>query len=177
MKPPIQPWLAWAADYSNDLRRPSMIMSGGQTGADRGALEAAIDLKIDHGGWCPRGGTAEDGEVPLRYKLREHTLSGYPGRTEQNVIDSDATLIFTSGPITRGSQLTLGLCFRHQRDVKHIDIRELTDEEAALQVRLWLLDCDSYSAQVRKLNVAGSRESRAPGIEQRVRSILLLALS
>jgi hypothetical protein len=173
---PLQTWRDWALVHQ-PLRRPSRIISGGQTGADRGGLDAAIELGIEHAGWCPRDRTAEDGEVPMHYQLREHVLTGYPARTEQNVIDSDASLIFTVGPMTRGSGLTLRFCFKHKRDVKHLDIRELTDEEAALEIRLWLLDCASYTKPVRTLNVAGSRESRSPGIQLRVQSILLLALS
>ena len=68
------------------------IISGGQTGVDRGALDAAIELEIPHGGWCPQGRTAEDGRISDRYELRETDSPDYPVRTERNVLDSDATL-------------------------------------------------------------------------------------
>jgi len=175
MNPPIESWRDWSSAL--DLVRPIKIISGGQTGADRGGLDAAIELGIEHGGWCPPGRDAEDGYVPSRYQLREHPVSGYPARTEQNVIDADATILFTVGRMTRGSGLTAHLCGKHERDMKHLDISDLTDEDAALQLRLWLLDCKTYVKPVRILNVAGSRESVAPGLQARVTSILLLALT
>ena len=72
---------------------PAKIVSGGQTGVDRGALNAAIALGIEHGGWCPAGRVSEDGTIPSRYEMTETDSADYPTRTQQNVIDSDATLI------------------------------------------------------------------------------------
>jgi hypothetical protein len=69
------------------------VISGGQTGVDRAALDAAIELGLDHGGWCPRGRPAEDGVIPARYRLTETRESTYPTRTRYNVLDSDGTLI------------------------------------------------------------------------------------
>ena len=82
------------------------IISGGQTGADRAALDAAIELGIPHGGWIPKGRLTEDGPLPDRYQLVEMPTASYPKRTEQNVIDSDGTLIVTHGKLTGGSALT-----------------------------------------------------------------------
>jgi len=76
------------------------IISGGQTGADRAALDAAIDLGIPHGGWIPKGRNAEDGTLPDKYQLQEMPTASYPKRTEQNVIDSDGTLILSHGNLT-----------------------------------------------------------------------------
>ena len=73
------------------------IISGGQTGADRAALDVAIKFNIPHGGWIPKGRKAEDGRLPDRYQLQEMPTPSYPERTEQNVIDSDGTLIFSRG--------------------------------------------------------------------------------
>jgi predicted Rossmann-fold nucleotide-binding protein len=82
----------------------SKIISGGQTGADRGALDAAIHCKLDYGGWIPKGRKAEDGSIPVEYdKLTEMTSADYHKRTEANVADSDVTIVFTYGPTSGGS--------------------------------------------------------------------------
>ena len=73
------------------------IMSGGQTGADRAALDFALKFFKPHGGWVPKGRLTEDGPLPEKYQLREMPTTSYPARTEQNVIDSDGTLIFFHG--------------------------------------------------------------------------------
>ena len=84
-----------------DLRTIT-IVSGGQTGADRAALDFAIAHGIAHGGWCPRGRLAEDGPIPSRYQLRETPSRKYAQRTEWNVRDSDATALFTLAPQMQG---------------------------------------------------------------------------
>ncbi|MEM8679348.1 MAG: putative molybdenum carrier protein, partial [Planctomycetota bacterium] len=91
------------------------VVSGGQTGVDRGALDAAIYLGLPHGGWCPRGRLAEDGVIPARYELQETTAPQYAVRTEKNVIDSDATLILHSGPLSGGTKYTRAMAEKHQR--------------------------------------------------------------
>ena len=78
-------------------KRPLKIISGGQTGADRGGLDAAMDLGIEHGGWCPKGRRAEDGRIPDRYTLEETTSTDYTVRTEKNVEWADGTVVFTFG--------------------------------------------------------------------------------
>ena len=98
------------------------IISGGQTGVDRGALDAAMELGIPHGGWCPRGRTAEDGRIPDRYQLRETDSPDYSFRTEQNVLDSDATLILYRGRIAGGTELTLRLARQHGRPHLVVDL-------------------------------------------------------
>ena len=85
------------------------IISGGQTGADRAGLDWAIDHGIDHGGWCPQGRLATDGRIDGRYNLMETQSSGYRQRTRRNIESSDATLIFTLGPLVGGSLLTYTL--------------------------------------------------------------------
>lgn len=145
----------------------SKIISGGQTGADRGGLDAAIALGIEHGGWCPRGGLAEDGQVPLKYQLIETAEATYPPRTRRNVIGSDASVIFTFGPLTRGSRITVVCCIEKKRPYKHIDLT-IGPLEAAMQLEGWLPNGI--------LNVAGSRESKAPGIQKMVKDVLLLTL-
>ena len=136
--------------------RPRRIMSGGQTGVDRGALDAAIAAGVPHGGWCPRGRRAEDGVVPDRYALREHASAAYAARTEANVVDSDATLVLCRGRLGGGTALTRTLARRHRRPVLVVDLAANPDAPA---VRRWI---DAHRIDV--LNVAGPRESEAPGI-------------
>lgn len=140
------------------------IVSGGQTGVDRGALDAALELAIPHGGWCPRGRRAEDGRIPSHYRLQEMHSADYARRTEQNVLDSDATLILHGGTLSGGTALTHRLCVRHGRPHLVLDPAERGAVEAA---RAWLEE-----QQVRVLNVAGPRESSCPGIGQRTRQFI-----
>ena len=114
---------------------PDCIVSGGQTGVDRAALDVAMAMGIGHGGWCPAGRLSEDGTVPSRYELRETDSSDYPARTEQNVIDSDATLILYEGRLKGGTLLTRRICRRLKRPhlVVRID-REESERGAALAV-------------------------------------------
>jgi hypothetical protein len=148
---------------------PQCIVSGGQTGVDRGALEAAIALGIEHGGWCPLGRLAEDGCIPSRYQLTELESRDYAARTEKNVIDSDGTLLIYRRKLTGGTLLTFRMVNKWSRP--HYLIR--IDERWSLtKARDWL-------ARVRPatLNVAGPRESTSPGIEQRAMEVLVEILS
>jgi len=145
------------------------IVSGGQTGADRGGLDAAAVLQLERGGWCPKGRRAEDGRVPASYELRETTSESYVPRTEMNVRDSDATVIFTRGPLTGGSALTERVARSLRRPCLHIAVDGVVDPVATL--RDWCL-----KHRVATLNVAGSRESKSPGIQARTRDIVVAAL-
>jgi Circularly permutated YpsA SLOG family len=149
------------------------IVSGGQTGADRGGLEAALALGIAHGGWCPKGRRAEDGSVPERYQLRETSSAAYSERTRRNVADADGTVLFTRGTPTAGSKLTLDTARQLRRPVLHVDVRDITGDSRAAQrlLRDWLEE-----NRIRVLNVAGSRESGCPGIEAAVAAFLVEAL-
>ncbi len=144
------------------------IVSGGQTGVDRGALDAAIDLGISHGGWCPRGRLAEDGRIPDRYELVQTDSSAYAVRTERNVIDSDATLILCRGPLSGGTELTLRLAVRHGRPNMVVDLEAPCPAE---EVRQWLA-----AEQTEVLNVAGPRESQNPGMAARAAEFLTSVL-
>jgi Circularly permutated YpsA SLOG family len=144
------------------------IISGGQTGVDRGALDAAIALGIEHGGWCPRGRQAEDGRIPDCYRLDETDSPDYPMRTERNVVDSDATLIFYRGQISGGTLLTLRLAEEHQRPFSTVD---LDSPVSPGEIRKWLKKHD-----VDVLNVAGPRESQSPGIGEMARDFMVLML-
>jgi hypothetical protein len=144
------------------------IISGGQTGVDRGALEAAIELGIPHGGWCPLGRLAEDGAIDPRYQLRETDSPEYHVRTRQNVIDSDATLILHRGPIAGGTDLTRRLALEHGRPILLVDLAEPVDYDS---FRSWL-----QTHSIRTLNIAGPRQSTCPGITEKTRDVLLCLL-
>ncbi|AGA90387.1 hypothetical protein Thimo_1608 [Thioflavicoccus mobilis 8321] len=133
------------------------VVSGGQTGVDRAALDAALALGLAIGGWCPRGRRAEDGPIAGRYPLVETPGSDYAQRTAWNVRDSDATLILHRGSLTGGTALTAELAHRYARPLLTCDLsRPLVS--AAIVDRL-------LENSVRVLNCAGPRESGAPGIE------------
>ena len=104
------------------------IISGAQTGADRGGLDAALADGLSVGGWIPRGRRAEDGRIPVRYVgLTETPTADYRDRTGRNVRDSDATLLFTHGPLAGGSALTAGLCRKHRKPCLHVDLAAAPD--------------------------------------------------
>lgn len=140
------------------------IVSGGQTGVDRAALDAALALGIAVGGWCPRGRRAEDGEIPARYPLVETESEKYPVRTRLNVTDSDATLILTRGTFDSGTRLTAEIA---QRSKKPVLVVELDSPDALETTRAWLAQFNPHV-----LNVAGPRESKQPGIYGRAYAFL-----
>jgi len=135
------------------------IISGGQTGADRAALDAAIEMGIEHGGWIPKGRKAEDGPVDEKYHLKEMKTSSYKARTEQNILDSDATLIISHGKLTGGSALTKKLAEKHSRPCLHIDLRATNPFSALKAVCYWI-----EHNNVEVLNIAGPRLSKDPRI-------------
>ncbi len=144
------------------------IVSGGQTGVDRSALDAAMELGILCRGWCPKGRRAEDGRIPSRYPLEETDSLGYRRRTEQNVVDSDATLVLCEGKISGGTALTVRLARKHGRPCLVVDLADEPDPGSVLE---WL-----KGHKVCTLNVAGPRESKHPGIQQRGREFLVSVL-
>ena len=116
------------------------IISGGQTGADQAALDAAIKLGISHGGCIPRGRLTEKGPLPTRYNLKEMPGSGYAPRTEQNVIDSNGTLIISHGELTEGSEYTRKMALKHQRPWLHIDLNKTPAFKAATLISAWITE-------------------------------------
>ena len=146
------------------------IVSGGQSGADRAGLDAALLNGFLHGGWCPKGRKAEDGVIDLKYDLTETTSAGYRTRTERNVRDSDGTLILTlSAVLTGGSLLTQNLARKHGRPSLHVSRDGTSDPVAAIREFV-------NSQEIRRLNVAGSRESKEPGLHEWVLGVLCEAL-
>jgi hypothetical protein len=145
-----------------------MIISGGQTGADQAALDAAIALGLPYGGWLPKGRKTEQGPLPLQYQLRELGSTRYRDRTEKNILAADGTLIFSFGPLAGGSALTEALAIRHNRPFLHIDFTLIEKERAAAQVETWLRD-----QGLEVVNVAGPRASNEPRIYEAVYTLLL----
>ena len=143
------------------------IISGAQTGADRAALDFALEYGIDCGGWVPPGRQAEDGPVPEHYNVWEMEAGGYPERTEKNVEDSDGTLIFSHGELTGGSLLTWEYAEKNGKPCLHIDFNRLIAFDAAIDVNDWLSE-----HRIAVLNVAGPRESKDPEIYQAVFKML-----
>ncbi len=140
------------------------VVSGGQTGVDRAALNVALRLGIPCGGWCPRGRLAEDGRIPKRYPLKETPDREYAQRTEWNVRDSDGTLVLTWGPPTDGTAFTVAMARMHQKPCLVLDLFQVTEMRA---VHDWI-----RQNRVRTLNVAGPRASKCPGIYEDAASFL-----
>jgi hypothetical protein len=150
-------------------RRKLTIWSGGQTGADIAALDWAMSLGLPHGGWCPKGRRAEHGRIPERYRLQECETERYAERTERNVLDSDATVIFTVRPkLIRGSKLTYDLAVSHRKPVLHL---HAATSEPARRLAAFL-----RQHRVKTLNVAGSRASQEPAVGSFVAQTLDLTL-
>ena len=148
------------------------IISGGQTGADRAALDVALEHGLAIGGWVPKGRLAEDGAIPARYAGLRETDSADPAiRTALNVRDSDATLIVSHGPLSGGSLLTLEEARRLGRPALHLDLSARSLDDAAADVRAWLQHVDPAT-----LNVAGPRASEDVTIADAVRTLLSRAL-
>jgi len=145
----------------------SKIISGAQTGVDRAALDAALELGIPHGGWVPKGRKAEDGIIPEKYKMMEMPTERYAGRTERNILDSDGTLIISRGALTEGSDLTRQLAIKHGRPWLHTDLERIGATEAERTIRAWL-----KRQGISVLNVAGPRASKDPGIYRLTKDIL-----
>ena len=150
------------------------IISGGQTGTDRDALDAALEAGFPCGGWCPEGREAEDGPIPQRYPLQVMPGAGYRKRTIQNVQDSDGTAILCVGEPMGGSALTLAQCRRLDKPHIVIDGLIVDPTRAGMQLTAFVRQ---YAIQT--LNVAGPSEARAAGAstyaKAAVRTLLLLS--
>jgi hypothetical protein len=148
--------------------RITKIISGGQTGADRAGIDVAIELGLDYGGSLPAGRRTEDGRLSQKYeKMKEVKSRHYQARTEKNVLDADATLIFTLNKMGSGSALTKKIADKHYKPCLHINLSKQQDDEAVRIISEWLDVVKPHT-----LNVAGSRESTAIGIYDTTYGIL-----
>ena len=132
------------------------VISGGQTGVDRAALDVALELGIACGGFCPKGRKSEDGIIPEKYPLMETSTDDYPERTELNVRTGDGTLALIDKDADKGTSLTVTLCKLYSKPFMIVDLSEKNQAESIIQ---WMKENN-----VNVLNIAGSRESSSPGI-------------
>ena len=143
------------------------VISGGQTGVDRGALDAALALGVECDGWCPGGRLAEDGLIPERYPVMELASAGYAERTAQNVSDSDGTLVISKGEPFGGTRETVDRCVEMRKPYLLIDYARVAIDDA---IELTLKFADTLSSRAAQttpgmtivLNVAGPRASQWP---------------
>lgn len=159
----------------------SRVVSGGQTGVDQAALDAALAVGIEIGGWCPRGRRSESGLIPRRYPLQETQARSYAVRTEWNVRDSDGTLIIAMSEISKGTKLTLDIARQLQKPVQVVHLRpgaakSLFSDENSLNEQVesvveWLI-----AHRISVLNVAGPRGSSHQDVYDEARSFVELLL-
>ncbi len=143
------------------------IISGGQTGVDRAALDTAMAYGFPTGGFCSEGRQAEDGEIPEIYPLKTLPGTGYSQRTAQNVFSSDGTLIIYFSILSGGTQETLHFCKAHKKPVLLIDGHTVSEIDAAGKIHRFI---QAYALNV--LNIAGPRASEAPAAYTYTRSVL-----
>jgi hypothetical protein len=133
------------------------IISGGQTGVDRAALDVALKHRIECGGWCPAGRLDEFGRIPDRYPVQKMETGGFTERTLKNVKDSDGTIIIHPGKISGGTDQTVRFCIELQRPHQLIDASKISAEDAAKLIHDFV--CNN---KIKVLNVAGPRQSEWP---------------
>ena len=144
------------------------IISGGQTGADRGALDAAIEKNFCYGGAIPAGRKTENGPLPLSYSMKVMVSADYPARTLQNIKDADGTLILSHGPLSGGSLLTLNLAAKVGIPCLHLDFTAVGSDTAVAEACLWIKENG-----IEIMNVAGPRASSDSRIYSCVRLLVL----
>jgi len=150
-----------------NLIKSLRIISGGQTGVDRAALDFALENKIDCFGWCPKERKAEDGIIPTIYPLKETEASGYESRTLKNVEESQGLLVFTDGEPDNGTILAIDHAEKQNKPIYIIHLSmNVEDQETGI---LDFLE----DQQVTIVNIVGPRESNSPGIYRKTKSFLI----
>jgi hypothetical protein len=169
-RPTIRSEKRWTGETRSATEERLMkIISGGQTGVDRAALDAGLELGMEIGGWCPKNRWAEDGPIPPRYPLYETRSEDVAVRTQRNVESSTATLVLTRGSPMGGTRLTCEIAQSMRRPLLIVDLLD-TENDPVDSIVDWL-----EKEKPRVLNVAGPRESGAPGISEQSKTILRLA--
>lgn len=135
------------------------IISGGRIGADQAALDVAMKMGISHGGWIQKGRKTQRGILPEKYQLKEMPVAGFKERIEQNIMDSDGTVIISHGNLTGGSDYGQEMAKKHNRPCLHIDLNETPLSIAPSKINTWIIENN-----VEVLNVSGSRTSEDPKI-------------
>jgi hypothetical protein len=153
---------------------PLTIISGGQTGVDRAALDVALELGIPCGGYCPPGRRAEDGAIPDRYPLTELPSPEYADRTRKNVEVAAATLVLHAGDVAGGTRLTLEVCEELGKPMRTVDVTA-AGQHTVDDVAEWI--AREVVPRGGVLNVAGPRESESPGIGARAAAFLRVVLA
>ena len=149
------------------------IVSGGQTGVDRAALDVAIEQGVPYAGWCPQGRAAEDGSIPARYLLSETPSTEYAQRTQWNIRDSDATVVFSVDPKVRGgTALTINVARRLAKPCLHLAQSRHPADEAVARLGAFL-----QANRVARLNVAGPRASMEPDAAHYAKTVLIALLA
>ena len=147
------------------------IISGGQTGVDRAALDAALESGISVGGWCPQGREAEDGPIAEKYPLQELTDGSYKDRTLKNVQESDATVIIYFETISGGTEETLSFCLKEKKPYLLIDGSDFNEEGASKRIKQFI-----NGNQISLLNVAGPRASKEKRAYEYTKQVITLML-
>lgn len=150
----------------------SKIISGGQTGADRAGLDVAIEMGVPHGGYCPKDRKAEDGRIDDKYNLIE--FGSYRDRTIKNIESADLTIVFYKGQVTTGTALTIDKCGDLNKKLFRVDFNYIVKDMTPILIRDLLTQ--SFGSQPITVNIAGSRESKCPGIYELTRGVLLYLL-
>jgi len=148
-----------------------IIISGGQTGVDRGALDAALEVGIECGGTCPVGRKAEDGVIPERYPLTELDSTVYSDRTRKNVFDSDATLIIHFGRLEGGTAFTRQCCIDENKPYLVIDVSKAEKDDLVQHILNFI-----GQNRIQVLNVAGPRASKVPTAQESTKVLLKAVL-
>lgn len=147
------------------------IISGGQTGADRAALDAGFELNFPIGGFCPKGRIAEDGVIDDKYKLVE-LQGGYAQRTKANIEGSDGTVVFYEAKLSGGTKLTANFCNQIKKPCKLIDISLTSIDSAVAELKHF-----TEASQIVTLNVAGPRASGCSTIYAFVKAVISLFIN
>ncbi len=143
------------------------IISGGQTGADIAAIDAAMSINFKYGGCLPNGRKTENGPLDQKYIMHELETGGYPKRTERNILDSDGTVIFHHGKLAGGSRLTRDLALRYSKPCINFDLNVVSVSSALDNLKEWVSE---YEIEI--LNIAGSRASKDHEIYDKVFNII-----